>query len=109
MKQLGKSQLNKTICLMMILNKFEEELINFINSMDIEAKAQVEAKTQVDVMEETIILQEEEEDMAELIHMVTITLIITWEGIIVLSTRMKSVIFMEEIRGVNVYTTREGK
>ena len=77
MRQLGKSHLKEITRLMMILDDFEEE--------------QVEAKTQVEVMEEMIILQEEEEDMAEIIQMVTIILVITQEGIIILSTQMKSV------------------
>ena len=93
----------------MILDKFEEEQTKFINFMAMEAKAQVEAKTQAEVTEETIILQEEEEVVAELICTVTITLVITQEGIIILSTWMKSVVCIEEIHSVIVFTTCKGK
>ena len=76
---------------MMILDEFEEEQVNFSIS---ETTAQVEAKTQVEVMEETIISQKGEENMAETIHKVTIILITPREGILVLSTQKKSVVCM---------------
>ena len=91
---------------MKILDKFEEEITYF---MAMEAKTQVEAKIQVEVMEEIITLPDKEEDVAETIHTVTIILVITWEGILVLSTRMNSVVCMENIHGAIAYTTRKGK
>ena len=91
---------------MNILDEFEEEQVNYTI---LKVEAQIEAKTQVEVMEETITSQKEEEDMAETICTVTIIFVTTREGIIVLSTPMKSVVCMEDIHGAIVYTTHEGK
>ena len=85
---------------MKILDKFEEELMNFMAMV---------AKTQVEVTEELIVLPEKEEDMAEMLIMVTITLVIKWSGSIILSTQMNSVVYMEDIHGGNACIIHEEK
>ena len=96
MKQLGKIQINAVAHSMKTLDEFEEEIAKVMA---------METKTQVDVFEELIVSQDEEEEMAGILIMVTIILIISWEGIIILSIQMKNVVYMEDIHGVNLYTT----